>query len=342
AYLWSAEESESAQSATDPVAGRVTPLEDGFVALPPLPLLEESPRLRDDIPAVLDVSEAAPLSEDPVDAIALAVQTTLGEQLAVLGDDGGVRVVDVASDQKGWRLFPRAVSPAADRVVLAGETQIRVVDSSGGIQDIDQDAAGLPPNVTDLAWFPDGEHLLATFEAESYSVDAESGESEPLNWHGSVSTFHPDTGDTVEFSSAGDDLVLQTWQGGDPTGEAYRAAEGALPIQTWRREAPFADASGFYVRACELREDFEVPPEYGEARECLAAVDAEASVLSVLALADVDVTSSVNLVVGTGGGKVFFAVPAGGPEQLLLAWTPADDTLRLVTTVTDPVAVGLL
>lgn len=342
-YAWSANREPIPDPLPQHVAGQVTSLDEVLAVLPPQETLEASPQLRDHLPDVLDAAETSSLTEDPVDAVAVAFATA-DDDLAVLGDDGAVRIVDDV-DPAPNRLFPRAISPQADRLALPQPSGMAVVSASGDVTWLDLADDGLPDDpdaVTDVAWFPDDEHLMVTFGHESHRVHAESGQSEAMGWHGPSTTFHPAEDYPVEFvSGAHTPLSLQAWHDAQPHGQAQPAEADALPVRHWRGVPDRALGSDFYAYACEL-DDSPIPADYGTARQCVAAIDEDATVTALLAIPGADAAPAAESVLGIAAGKVIFTVPAQTDDRhLMLAWRPDDGALETVTAFDGPPAAAI-
>jgi hypothetical protein len=215
------------------------------------------------LPHVLpvDVANAPPLSEDPIDH-ALALVAGPGTEVGVVGDDDRLRRLD------GVELGPRpdpssatsspvtkgSLTPDGSRAAFPQSDAVVVVDLATG----ESERFGLLGPNTRVTWFPDGQQVLVSQEGGSTSVlDTVDGSIGGEPYSAYRAALLPD-GTAVELRETGDwparsDLI--TWResgtaGGVPILLRHRsetpasATDGRLVVAATYEDPDAASASG--------------------------------------------------------------------------------------------------
>ncbi len=288
------------------------------------------------LPEVLpvDVANAPPLSEDPIDH-ALALVAGEGTEVGVVGDDGRLRRLD------GVELGPRpdpssatsspiakgSLTPDGSRAAFPQSDAVVVVDLTTG----ESDRFGLLGPNSRVTWFPDGRQVLVSQEGGSTSVlDTVDGSIGGEPYSAYRAALLPD-GTAVELRETGDwparsDLI--TWR--------QNGTAGGVPILLRHRsETPASAIDGRLVVAATY-EDPDAASASGETGWVVVNIDSAAPVEMLRAPTAWYDTWLFGLHGWLDSDTVLIQT-----ADYIIAWTPDLGALQRVTEVATDVSLAM-
>jgi DNA-directed RNA polymerase specialized sigma24 family protein len=320
-----------------PIPSTPVQLDPADIQQPPRPEDIDALSWRDTfLPQVLpvDVANAPPLSEDPIDH-ALALVAGEGTEVGVVGDDGRLRRLD------GVVLGPRpdpssatsspvakgSLTPDGSRAAFPQADAVVVVDLATG----DSERFGLLGPNTRVTWFPDGQQVLVSQEGGSTSVlDTADGSIGGEPYSAYRAALLPD-GTALELRETGDwparsDLI--TWQD--------NGTAGGVPILLRHRsETPASATAGLLVVAATY-EDPDAASASGETGWVVVDIATAAPVTMLRAPTAWYDTWLYGLHGWLDSDTVLIQT-----ADYVIAWTPDITGLQRVTEVTTDVSLAM-